>query len=173
MDYQMNYNGQTIEWRNQGSFKATSGLPGSQLPTDQCTPDSGPIPEGFYKIFLGDHGLAKDDGRGLCALKPSWGVQSIASGRDAGVCAPYWANWGKNRARMEPADLATKSRCSPVMRGGFYIHDSTKGYSHGCIEVEPRIFPLLRDFNITTRKNMIIIKVKYKKGVATNGGTKI
>jgi len=69
--------------------------------------------------------------------------------------------------------LATKSRCSPVMRGCFYIHDSTKGYSRGCIEVEPRIFPLLRDFNITTRKNMIIIKVKYKKGVATNGGTKI
>jgi hypothetical protein len=45
--------------------------------------------------------------------------------------------------------------------------------SHGCIEVELKIFPLLRDFNIATRKNAINIKVKYKKGVSTNGGTKI
>ena len=134
---------------------------------------SGPIPEGFYKVFLGDHGQAKDDGRGLCALKPSWGIQSISSGEAAGECAPYWANWGKNRARMEPADLATKSKCSPTMRGGFYLHDSTKGYSHGCIEVENRIFPLLRAFNKSTNKNTIILKVKYNKGVVTNGGTKI
>ncbi|WP_221892335.1 hypothetical protein [Teredinibacter haidensis] len=74
---------------------------------------------------------------------------------------------------MEPADLAAKSKCSPTMRGGFYLHDSTKGYSHGCIEVETRIFPLLRAFNKATNKNTIILKVKYNKGVATNGGTKI
>ena len=173
MHHQMDYNGQILKWGSRGDFKATSGLPDSQLPKNQCTPDSGPIPEGFYKIFLGDHGLAKDDGRGMCALKPSWGIQSISSGKAAGECAPYWANWGKNRARMEPADLETKSKCSPVMRGGFYLHDSTKGYSHGCIEVETRIFPLLRAFNKATKNNTITIKVKYNKGVATNGGTKI
>lgn len=74
---------------------------------------------------------------------------------------------------MEPADLETKSKCSPIMRGGFYLHDSTKDYSHGCIEVETRIFPLLRAFNKATKNNTITIKVKYNKGVATNGGTKI
>lgn len=132
----MDCNGQILKWESRGSFKATSGLPDLQLPKNQYTPDSGPIPEGSYKIFLGDHVLGKDDGRGIFALKPSWGIQSISSGKAASECAPYRANWGKNRARMEPADLATKSKCSPVMRGGFYLHDLTKEHSHGCIEVK-------------------------------------
>lgn len=173
MHYQMDYNGQVLNWGSRGSFKATSGLPDWQLPKNQCIPDNGPIPEGFYKIFLADHGLAQDDGRGICALKPSWGIQSIASGGDAGECAPYWANWGKNRARMEPADLATKSKCNPIMRGGFYLHDSTKGFSHGCIEVETRIFPMLRAYHKATKNRTIIIKVQYVEGVVTNGGTKV
>lgn len=173
MHHQMEYDGQVLSWGTRGEFKATSGLPGSQQPDKQCIPDSGPIPEGFYKIFIGNHGLAEDDGRGLCALKPSWGIQSISSGEMAGECAPYWANWGKNRARMEPADLETKSKCSPIMRGGFYLHDSTKGYSHGCIEVETRIFPLLRTFNKATNKNTIIVKIEYIEGIETNGGTKV
>ncbi|MCP4325543.1 MAG: DUF2778 domain-containing protein [Alteromonadales bacterium] len=167
MHHQMDYNGQILKCGSRVDFKATSGLPGSQLPKNQC------IPEGFYKIFLGNHGLAKDDGKGICKLMPSWGIQSISSGKKAGECEPYWANWGKNRARMEPADLATKSKCSPIKRGGFYLHDSTKGYSHGCIEVETRIFPLLRAFNKATKNNTIVIKVQYNKGVATNGGTKV
>jgi len=73
---------------------------------------------------------------------------------------------------MEPADLDTKNKCKPIMRGGFYLHDSTKGYSHGCIEVETKIFLQLRNHHTATRKNTIILKVKYVKGIATNGGTK-
>ncbi|WP_221892334.1 hypothetical protein [Teredinibacter haidensis] len=84
MHHEMHYDGQSLKWDTRGKFKATSGLPESQLPKNQCVPDSGPIPEGFYKIFLANHGLAKDDGRGLCALKPSWGIQSISSGEEAG-----------------------------------------------------------------------------------------
>lgn len=173
MFFDMEYNGQTVRWKGNGDFKATSGLPKFQFPLNQCTPDSGPIPEGFYKIFIANHGVAKDDGRGICGLKPSWGIQQIPRGMIAGDCEEYWANWGTNRARMEPADNYTKIRCSPVMRGGFYLHDSTKGYSHGCIEVETRIFPLLRHHSKVTKKNTLIVKVKYEKGVITNGGTKI
>lgn len=106
-------------------------------------------------------------------MKPSWGIQSILSGSDAGKCAGPWANWGRNRARMEPADSATKSKCSPITRGGFYIHDSTKGYSHGCIETETRIFPLLRAYNKATNKSKIILRVKYNERGTTYGGTKI
>ena len=171
MNHEMEYDGQVVHWKGRGKFKASSGLPDSQVPSKQCIPDSGPIPEGLYKIFIGDHGSAKDDGRGLCALKPSWGIQNIPRGSVAGSCDPYWENWGSNRARMEPANITTKMKCSPTMRGGFYLHDSTKGYSHGCIEVEGRIFKALRDHNKLQNKNTIIIKVKYK-GVSTNGGTK-
>jgi hypothetical protein len=169
----MNYDGQNISWPGIGTFKATSGLPGSQEPKNICIPDNGPIPEGFYKIYLLDHGAANDDGSGTCNLKPSWGIQHIPRGNAAGVCEPYWANWGSNRARMEPADINTKNLCLPIIRGGFYLHDSTKGYSHGCIEVETRIFPVLRSYHSTTNNSTLILKVEYVKGRQTNGGTKI
>ena len=173
MLYQMEYDGKKIVWNGRGTFKATSGMPKSQIPSKQCTPDAGPVPEGYYKVYIGNQGEAQDDGRGLCNLKPAWGIQQIPRGTKAGICEPFWANWGVNRARMEPADLLTKNACKPITRGGFYLHDSTKGYSHGCIEVESRIFSLLRTYNKTMKKSTIILKVKYNKGLKTNGGTKI
>ena len=56
------------------------------MPGEQCIPDSGPVPEGYYKVYITDHGLAKDDGRGACILKPSWGIQEIPRGHKAGAC---------------------------------------------------------------------------------------
>lgn len=173
MNYEMIYDGQIITWPGRGTFKATSGMPGYQLPTNSCVRDNGPIPEGYYKVFVSDHGAAQDNGAGYCTLKPSWGIQEIPRGAAAGRCEPYWANWGENRARMEPADVLTKNRCSPLMRGGFYLHDSTKGYSHGCIETEKKLFPHLRFFHKSTKKTSLILKVSYVAGRPTNGGTKI
>jgi hypothetical protein len=74
---------------------------------------------------------------------------------------------------MEPADNNTKNLCAPTMRGGFYLHDSVKGFSHGCIEVETKIFKHLRDYYSSTKKQSVILKVKYIAGRTTNGGTKI
>ena len=54
----------------------------------------------------------------------------------------------------------------------FYIHDSSKGFSHGCIEVEGRFFFVLRDFAKSQSRPRLILKVEYKVGQATNGGTK-
>ena len=173
MIFEMKYDGQTIKWPGRGTFKATSGMPGFQNSRNSCLPDKGPIPKGFYKVFIVDHGTAEDDGSGRCTLKPSWGIQKIPRGSVVGNCEPYLANWGRNRARMEPADTLTKIRCSPVMRGGFYLHDSTKGFSHGCIEVETRLFSVLKIYNKTTKKNILILKVSYVDGALTNGGTKI
>lgn len=171
MRHDMTYDGQTVQWTGHGTFRATSGASGHQLPSEHCTPDAGPIPPGYYKIFLADQGVAQDDGRDLCALKPAWGIQTIPRGTDAGRCEPNWANWGANRARMEPADTATKNRCSPG-RNGFYLHDSTKGYSHGCIEVDGRIFPLLRTYVRGGQgRSTMVIKVEYVTDRATNGGT--
>lgn len=168
------YDGQFLKWNDKGlTFKATSGLPGHQMPGEQCTVDSGPIPEGTYKVFIANQGIAEDDGRGICAIKPSWGIQEIPRGSKAGACEPYWVNWGNNRARMEPADEQTKKHCSPLVRGGFYLHDSTKGFSHGCIEVETKIFDNLRNYQASTKKQAVYLQVKYVLGRATNGGTKI
>jgi hypothetical protein len=147
-------------------------MPGHQMPGEFCVGEAGPVPPGYYKVLLADRGQAQDDGTQQCALKPAWGMQAIPRGAAAGECEGYWANWGWNRARMEPADEATRSRCTP-MRGGFYLHDSVKGYSHGCIEVEGRIFPLLRTYVRSSQKASMILKVDYAAGRTTNGGTRV
>ncbi|WP_459615758.1 DUF2778 domain-containing protein [Bordetella sp. 2513F-2] len=172
MTYDMHYDGQVLAWNGHGKFRASSGLPDHQSPEHFCVRDFGPIPEGLYRVLLTDRGTAQDDGRGVCNLSAAWGMQTIPRGAAAGDCEPYWANWGYNRARMEPADAATRNRCAPI-RGGFYLHDSSKGYSHGCIEVEGRIFPLLRTYVRTYRRDSLIVKVEYVPGRSTNGGTHV
>lgn len=167
----MEFDGQVLTWNGSGKFKATTGLPGYQFPKNHCLKDSGPIPEGVYRVLVTDRGAAKDDGTGQCNLSPGWGIQTIPRGADAGSCEVYWANWGRNRARLEPADIKTRHACTPV-RGGFYLHDSTKGYSHGCIEVEPRFFAILRSRAKGSLRGYFILKVKYVIGIITNGGTR-
>jgi|GEM_PF-2548521 len=118
MKIDMTYNGTLLTWRGR-DYKATSGLPGTQNETHQCVPDKGPVPEGLYKLFINDQGMAADDGTGSCNLKPSWGMQTIPRGAKAGECEPFWANWGKNRARLEAAASATKKHCAPLAVVGF------------------------------------------------------
>lgn len=166
----LEYDGQILTWKGQ-KYKATSGLSDSQDPEKQCAPDAGPVPEGLYKLLLADGGQAKDDGKGVCKLRPAQGIQSIPRGVPAGVCEPYWANWGNNRVRMEPADVKTKSVCAGK-RSGFYIHDSTKGYSHGCIEVETGFFSRLRTYAPANRQAALFLRVLYVKGRPTYGGTR-
>lgn len=161
----MHFDGQTLTW-NSLKFKATTGMNKYQHPSYQCLKDSGPVPEGIYHIYNTDLGTAKDDGTGKCNLSPAWGMQTIPRGKDAGNCEPYWANWGNHRVRIEPANQKTVNACRP-RRGGFYIHDSTKGYSHGCIEVERSFFSTLR----ATTSRRLTIEIKYIANRPTNGGT--
>jgi hypothetical protein len=165
------YNGKTVTWKGKGTFKATSGLPGFQNTSNLCLKNKGPVPEGNYYVPLIIGGNAKDDGQGVCRIVPSWQIETIPRGAAAGACEPYWANWGKNRVRFEPADATTKNACSP-RRGGFYLHDSTKGFSHGCIEIETRFFKVLRTFASARKAKSLRLIVKYQ-GTSTNGGTKI
>jgi hypothetical protein len=167
----MEFDGQVLTWNGSGRFKATSGLPGYQYPRNNCVKDRGPVPEGAYKVLATDLGAAKDDGTGQCNLSPGWGIQTIPRGAAAGSCEVNWANWGRNRARMEPANVKTRTACSPI-RGGFYLHDSTKGYSHGCIEIDPRFFSALRSRASTASRGYFILKVKYVPERVTNGGTR-
>ncbi|KPJ94070.1 MAG: hypothetical protein AMJ53_06030 [Gammaproteobacteria bacterium SG8_11] len=176
----LEYDGHELHWRNPrdgqpaASYKTTSGLITTsqdyQNTTYQCTPEMGPIPNGNYKLKLWiDPNPAQDDGTGRCALKPSWKIQTIPRGATAGSCEPFWANWGNKRVRFKPADDATRNRCSP-RRGGFYLHDSTKGFSHGCIEVEPVFFFRLSNYAGRGISNELSLKVNYVYS-DTYGGT--
>ena len=164
------FDGTTLTWKGKGIFKATSGMTHFQMPKNQCIPDRGPVPEGNYYIPLIKGDYAKDDGNGICQLKPSWQIEKIPRGSKAGACEPFWANWGNNRVRFEPSDVGTKNKCKPS-RSGFYLHDSTKGFSHGCIEVEESFFNSLRGYIKSNRNKKLLLNIKYTPGIQTNGGT--
>ena len=79
----------------------------------------------------------------------------------------HYPGWGKNRIRM------FKSSGNKTPRDNFYLHDSTKGYSHGCIEIETQFFNDLAIFISKTGKEKLSIQVKYPSpDSSTNGGTK-
>ena len=114
------------------SFSATSGMPDYQRPEHQDRKGEGPIPQGTYKLKLQTDpspARVRSDG----SLAPSSLIQTLPDGRP---------EWGKNRVRLEPHDQAATSSG----RSGFYLHDSTKGYTEGCIEVDSGIFDVLRNF---------------------------
>ena len=166
------FDGQTLTWVGRKlSWKATSGLTGFQLPQHQCLGSKGPTPEGEYRILLLPGTTAVDDGSGRCSLAPSWRIETIPRGATAGSCEPYWANWGTRRVRFEPATEATRKACSPS-RGGFYLHDSTKGYSHGCIEIQGTFFDELLKYAAGHPKVRVLrLTIRYVPGRPTNGGT--
>ncbi len=176
----MVYDGQRLTWGGI-KYKATSGMPALQKPQKQCVSKRGPIPEGLYYLnVMGENGEAAEavvQDWSQCELKPSWRIEDIPRGEEAthhGIdCERYWAVWGNYRVRIEPADETTNRKCinKGGKRDGFYIHDSTKGFSHGCIETEQRFFDRLIQ-RIGKDQRKLYLKVEYKEGIKTNGGTK-
>jgi hypothetical protein len=178
MAERLEYDGELLHWRSPGdgrpeaSYRATSGLTGHQYTSEQCVPEAGPVPPGHYQLLLRvDRNGAQDDGTNQCSLRPSTAIQTIPRGPAAGPCEPYWANWGRHRVRFEPADSVTRHACHPP-RGGFYLHDSTKGYSHGCIEVETSFFTRLYVYVPLAMHQYLPLRVNYAYA-ETNGGTRV
>jgi hypothetical protein len=103
-----------------------------------------------------------------CKLKPASGIQYIPRG---GSCEPTFANWGNNRVPFVAADERTKQAC-PQHRAGFYLHDSTKGYSHGCIEIEVAFFNRLYLYRLVATTRRLALRVAYAHPT-TYGGTRV
>ncbi len=172
----MLYDGDELDWYGVSIYKATSGLDGYQSADKQTISDHGPIPEGTYSFSLKIAGKARVVNVAAGKLDANQGIQNLEAmaGPDGNLYdAP---NWGKNRVRLNIIRIENpKAR----HRGGFYLHDSTKGFTHGCVEVEPRFFTRLREFAGEQaaakkgRKSMIV-RVKYPSaGESTYGGTKV
>lgn len=123
-------------------YKASSGLPGYQRARNTNIKDAGPVPEGKYWIYLMPNParIAKHDSRtGELLSNKDGGIEQIPKSivNSAGDTIIY-PGWGNTRARLF-ADKATKT----FGRNNFYLHDSHKGFSHGCIETNPQVFDLL------------------------------
>ncbi|MGE3180403.1 MAG: tlde1 domain-containing protein [Phycisphaerae bacterium] len=182
------YNGKVLSWpARKKSWKATSGMDASsetgfvdhRNEKYQKVKDAGPIPEGKYILSLSEEGTAVNfrKSAGGCDLASHRGIQQIpraATGNASAVCDPYFANWGWNRVRLQPS--GNNHNASKFGRSGFYIHDSSKGYSHGCIETEQSFFGELRAESRARakgKKSMILrLLVDYAAGQSTYGGTK-
>jgi hypothetical protein len=198
----LHYSGKWLHWSGDGGdakFHASSGLIGSDEEGDdemrmfrvgtrvfvfrldyRCTwyektKNRGPIPTGTYQVATKVKGYASYDAS-ACAIADSYSIQAIPRGGDpnaqphgaeAGQCEQYWANWGYNRVALAPfRDMVAPHR------NGFYLHDSSKGFTHGCVELDQKFFTdkLLPTVKADP-KVKITLTVKYEDGFRTYGDT--
>jgi len=147
------------------TYKATSGLPKHQQAKYDNSKDKGPTPSGRYSINL------KPEPNRVAKYGKVKGGYSLVSNPKGGIekiPGPFQEPWGKERAKLTPMKgTNTKGR------GSFYFHDSKKGYTHGCIEVESKFFDRLKDYRKDGNKDITVI-IKYSKpDQSTYGGTDI
>ncbi|MFL9839297.1 RHS repeat-associated core domain-containing protein, partial [Flavobacterium sp. ST-75] len=180
------------------TFKASSGMNNVKLSDGtaislqkakyQYIPNNGPTVEGKYQINLepDPNRVAKADGKtGQLLRNPDGGIEKIPdfvpSDSNPNVGWSY-EEWGENRVRLQPVNVPQpkdNSNETGITGGGgkrdlnsFYLHDSQKGYSHGCTECDTELFDQLIKYRAEGNKN-IEVQVKYpNKEHVTNGGTK-
>jgi hypothetical protein len=125
----------------------------------------GPLPMGKYKIDLRlDPGRYANISQYGTNLYSSTGVQRIhesylLDGEVIGMGA-----WGTWRARLEQV------RVRSPRTGNFYLHNSKKGFTHGCVETCDALYDALVDYRNQGLQE-IFVRIKYTT-FFTNGGTK-
>ena len=133
--------------------------------------DRGPIPQGTFLIPLQDGGTVTTfKSAGDLHYDKDSEIQSMqcVTTPDQKNYLEFNHDWGMNRVRLTPIKIENpKAR----HRGGFYIHDSVKGYSSGCIEVDTGFFTELRKFaKAHSNKGVLKLIVSYRLN-STYGGT--
>jgi RHS repeat-associated protein len=90
----------------------------------QNVPGYGPTPEGLYSVNLvpNPNRMANAALAGYLTPSPAGGIEKIPAGGEQ-----VWGTW---RARLDPAPQTNTHG-----RDNMYLHDSSKGETHGCIEV--------------------------------------
>jgi hypothetical protein len=172
------YNGILLEWAGHGKWKATSGVGDYQKPEHQAKKDKGPIPAGLYDVPLILGGAAVPSGHLNFTVhyKPSLTIQEMPTDFYVpGNPTPFVQDtaWGCHRVGLKIIQFDDPEKCGH--RSGFYIHDSQKGYSKGCIETEKEFFEQLIPFAQQQRRSggvaALKLRVNYAGQTTTNGGT--
>ena len=147
--------------------KATSGyadVHGNYQNTAFEKQELGPVPHGHYRINL----KARPDR--WASLAPS--ADNLAAAEGVQMIRPtytlpngqlaYPGGWGTWRARLDPIDVHTA-------RHNFYLHNSTKGYTHGCIETCDKLYGLFVTYHDQGLSGIDVL-VNYTT-TSTYGGT--
>ena len=170
----ISYSGETVRWYNgtfgdtknsklEFSLEAASGLFGSQTSSNQKIA-GGPLPEGNYSINLALNPNRKavvDLNAGYTV--PGFGIQQVRPSvkLNNGQTA-YFGAWGTTRARLTP-DKGTNLY---GRENNFYLHNSRKGGTHGCVETDNKIFLRLLQY----RQGHASIRVMIKYADKTTNG---
>ena len=167
-------------------YNATSGYKDEDQNIDfqsaeyQSFENMGPTPEGIYHI-----NLKPDPSRHAKIYQKSNGSMDYIKSRDGGIeqlsydavdeqgqmMHYYSPSWGNQRAALTP-DKVTGATNSQRKNDSYYFHDSQKGYTHGCVEVESGLFNMLVLYR-EAGNNSISVQIQYPDSKhKTNGGTK-
>lgn len=168
------------------AFNATSGYKNEDKNEDyqsaeyQTLKNIGPTPEGLYHINLkpdpSRHAGRYQNADGTFNYKksPDGGIEQLnycevdEQGEMRHFSSP---DWGNQRAALTP-DKVTGATNSQRDNSSYYFHDSQKGYTHGCVEVESSLFNMLAIYRAGGNTS-ISVQVKYPNSKhKTNGGTK-
>lgn len=127
----------------------------------------GPTPEGVYEINLEPSPTRHAKIIGNQYIPNNLGGIEMTEYEENGIRYSS-SDWGHFRARLTPISVNRKIKRNIK---SFYLHDSKKGYTHGCIEVESLLFDFL--INYREDKSSIKLKVQYPSlNHITNGGTR-
>lgn len=151
----------------------TSGSEGFQFPEFQSQKGSndgpdpgGPVPQGRYSISL----IEEPSRRvrwGKNATNSAHGIQMFGLWPDGTSESPNWGTW---RARLDPS-----AGTNTYGRGNFYLHDSGKGFTHGCVETNKsggrKLLNQLIKYRSSGHKE-ISVHIGYRPGMSTRGATK-
>ncbi len=182
------YGGEAGDKRNLiDTYKATSGYRGPdangktwnlQKAKYQNVRNGGPTPEGKYHVNLepNPERVAKADiNTGDLLRDPNGGIERIPDFVENPNKQGYgwtYTEWGKHRAYLAP-DKVTGAKNSERDNYSYYLHDSQKGYTHGCTEVETELFDRLNEYrNSGNTKIDVIVNYGNNQNHSTNGGTK-
>ncbi|PZR07136.1 MAG: hypothetical protein DI539_23990, partial [Flavobacterium psychrophilum] len=159
-----------------GVYKGTSGYKDPQDPSidfqnagEQKTKNFGPVPKGKYRINLvPDPNRVADDDDGELIPSPQGGIQQVpqSTWSNDGKTEYEQTNWGTWRARLQPL-----KGTNTYGRTTFYLHNSTKGYSHGCIECSNGIYNVLINYRNAGKKFIDVVIDYPNNNSSTNGGT--
>lgn len=160
------------------SCPSTSGMPGAQSKDDTSKPDEGPIPEGDYSVDLRpDPERVAQHNNG--SMIPGYGIEQIppstAPVRDEGEGEDYGGEWGEAPTYdIAPwgswrARLISKKGTDTKKRTSFYLHNSHKGYTHGCIETCDDLLEEMKRLR-KDGQEALDVRVSYQDKT-TKGGT--
>ncbi|HYH15752.1 MAG TPA: tlde1 domain-containing protein, partial [Flavisolibacter sp.] len=158
------WNATSNSWNDQ-VWSAASGKRKYQNSQFTNVKGKGPVPEGYYSINLSlDPDRVATYNPETMDMYSNFGIQKIPEkGTNTAGKSYSFPGWGTMRARLEPMkDTETFGR------DNFYLHDSVKGYTSGCIETDNAVFGQL--MKIRGKQSSIKLKVLYTaKGGSTGG----